>query len=456
MPDFVYKAVRRDGSSAEGTVVAHDRTDAARRLSAKGLQAFHIDNVASGGAAGVTTAEAVPAKDKKSKPKSTPKSKSKSKSRLKAGDRIEPAVVSEVRADKERKRSIGETLFLRPKHIIQFTEELSDLLGAGVQLEPALKMMEGSGDSSVVRQAAIRTRENVRDGMSFARALSITSPSFGELYCNLIAAGEASGALPMILKRQVEYLNTLQELRGRIMTAMIYPAFLFLSGIAVTTLFITFLIPRLVMLIESTGGTVPTVARVIIALSDFLSAYGWMLAIGLAVAVFAFIVMIKAPANRRWWGKTQLSLPFFGSLQQSRFHVQFLETLGAMASNGLELLKSLKLAAGSTSNIYLREQVDVVVDEVADGAPLYRSLERRGVFPTGLVDMVRIGEQTGKLEDALQRSAERFDRELNKKIERITALAQPVIIMIMASVVGVMAYLMITLIYDTITILRER
>ena len=197
-------------------------------------------------------------------------------------------------------------------------------------------------------------------------------------------------------------------------------------------------------------------ARIVIGFSEFLKGYGWILAAVLAIGIVAFVAFIKAPGNQRWWGRVQTRLPFFGALQLSRFHVQFLETLGAMTANGLELLKSLKLAAGATQNLFLRDQVDTVVEEVADGAALHRSLEKRGVFPPALVDMVRIGEQTGKLEDALGRSAERFDRDLNKKIERLTALVQPVIIMIMASVVGVMAYLMITLIYDTITILRER
>ena len=440
MPDFSYKAVRRDGSSAEGTLVALDRTDAARRLSAKGLQAFQLDSAdTTVNGDGDATPAVIP----------TPGGKRSSAA-------VRNSVGGSPAAGEVKSRGVGEKLFLRPKHVIQFTEELSDLLGAGVQLEPSLKMMEGSGDEKGVRMAAARVRENVRDGMNFARALQVTSPSFGELYCNMIAAGEASGALPLILKRQVEYLTTLQDLRGRILTAMIYPAFLCISGIAVTTLFIVFLIPRLVMLIESTGGAVPTVARLVIGVSEFLQSYGWILAAVLAIGIVAFIAFVKAPGNQRWWGKVQTRLPFFGALQLSRFHVQFLETLGAMTANGLELLKSLKLAAGATQNLFLRDQVDTVVDEVADGAALHRSLEKRGVFPPALVDMVRIGEQTGKLEDALGRSAERFDRDLNKKIERLTALVQPVIIMIMATVVGVMAYLMITLIYDTITVLRER
>ena len=238
MPDFSYKAVRRDGSSAEGTLVAVDRTDAARRLSAKGLQAFQLDSAG-------TTAKI----DDAAAPAVVP-----TPGATKSVAAIRRSVGKSRSADEAGSRGLGEKLFLRPKHVIQFTEELSDLLGAGVQLEPSLKMMEGSGDSSVVRQAASRVRENVRDGMNFARALQVTSPSFGELYCNMIAAGEASGALPLILKRQVEYLTTLQDLRGRILTAMIYPAFLCISGIAVTALFIVFLIPRLVMLIESTGA----------------------------------------------------------------------------------------------------------------------------------------------------------------------------------------------------------
>ncbi len=450
MPEFAYKAVRRDGSNAEGRLEARDRTDAARRLSMKGLQVFQLDvasalavakaagSSANGKGKGLrkgkeTAASEPPVAKARKLPWSKPASKEEEGGKVPSGP---------VR--------------LRPNQVIRFTEELSDLLGAGVPLEPALKMMEGRGEVSAVRQAATLVRDQVRDGKNFSRALQLASPSFGDLYCNLVAAGEASGALPSILRRQVTYLTTLQELKGRVVTALIYPAFLFVSGFAVTMMFVLYLIPRLSMLIESTGAQMPLVARFAIAASGFVGQYWWALLSGIVIVLTCVVMFIRAPGNQLWWGRVQLRLPLYGSLLSSRFHVQFLETLGNMVSNGLTLMKSLELCVGSTPNPFLQEQIGIVAEEVADGSPLYRALERRGVFPPGLIDMLRIGEQTGKLEESLIKAGERYDRDLNKRIERISAMVQPVIILVMATVVGFMAYMMITLIYDTITILRTR
>lgn len=418
MPDFSYRALRNDGSVVEGSIAARDRGDANRKLVSAGVQPFQVQE--SGKAS--------------SKPAAKPAKK--------------PAA-------KTGKGNLGQ-LRLTSTQVIFFTEELSDLLSAGVQLEPALRMMEGRGGSGPVRLVTTRIREQVRDGVSLSRAMAAVTPSFGPLYCNLVAAGEAGGALSDILKRQIRYLTTMADLRSKVVTAMIYPAFLFFVGGIVTVFFLSFLMPRLIRLVESNGGEVPLMIQILIAVSAFLKVWWWLLLIGLAVGIAVFFAIIRNPRYRPGWDRIKLKFPLFGTLQLRRFHVQFLETLSNLLGNGMSLIRSLQLCEGSAQNLHLESHIARVSEQVADGASLHRSLEKTGVFPTTLLDMIRVGEQTGQLTESLAKAGDRLDRDLNRSVERVSAFIQPVIIILMAGVVGTMALLMVSVIQDTISMLQTR
>ena len=189
---------------------------------------------------------------------------------------------------------------------------------------------------------------------------------------------------------------------------------------------------------------------------DFDQLFKLGIAILLVLLVIGFVVAIKQPAIRPSWDRAKLKLPLFGTLQLRRFHVQFLETLSNLLGNGLSLIKGLELSNGSTENLYLRQRLTQVTAQVADGGSLCRAMEKAEVFPQSLIDMVRIGEQTGRLGESLSKAGERLDRDLNRAVERLSAFVQPVIMVMMAVVVGTMAYLMITVIYDTISMLRTQ
>ena len=357
--------------------------------------------------------------------------------------------------DSKRSQS-GELIRLNQQLLVLFTESLSDLLSAGLQLEPALKILASRGDKSRVRDVAAVLRDKIREGASFAQALRTTSPSFSELYCNLVSAGEISGSLATILQRQARYLTTIAELRSKVLTAMIYPAFLVVSGIMVTIVFVTFLIPKLTTLIGMTGGAPPFAAVAMMATSDFFLNYWWGILSTLGVSFLVFQTAIRIPANRPIWDRIKLRIPLIGALMATRFHVQMLETLSTVVGNGLPMLKALELSQSTTPNLFLRERLVTITEEVGDGASLSHSLSRSGVFPALLIDLVRVGEQTGQMSETLAKAATRFDKELSKRIERVSAFVQPMIVMLMAGLVGVMAYVMISIIYDTISLIRAR
>ena len=347
-------------------------------------------------------------------------------------------------------------LHLKLPQVVLFTEELSDLLGAGIQLEPALATMERRRELSGIKTLAAALRTKIRDGMAFSKALASTSPSFGNLFCALASAGEASGTLSAILKRQAEYLRSLQALRSKVLFAMIYPAFLIVASLAVTLLFVVYLIPKLTELLDSTGGSLPLGAQIILKISEFAKAWWWMAALGGLCGGILLKAWLARPESAIPWAKFKLRLPLFGAILRTRFQVQFLETMANLVGNGLPMVNAMQLTHQAIENPYYQQEFTKVIDLVAEGMALSRALDRSGLFPPLLLDMVSVGEQTGDLSGALQKAAERFDRELSKKVDKLSAMAQPLIVVLMAGMVGIMAYLMITSIFQTISGIQTR
>jgi len=311
--------------------------------------------------------------------------------------------------------------------------------------------MENRQELGNLKAVSYKIRQIVRDGVNFSAALKKVSPSFGPLYCSLAAAGEASGALDDILKRQAHYLKTLAELQSRLILAMIYPAFLVVAGIGVSIVFVTTLIPQLTSLIKSSGGEIPLGAAILIWISNFLTKW-WLVIVLSLIAAFMFFKFWKEnEANKPAWDRIKLRLPLIGPVITSRFYVQFLETMANLVGNGLPLLRALELSRDATDNRSLRAELNKVIAQVGDGRSFSKALIRNGSFPPLLIDMISVGEQTGKIDQSLRRAAERYDKELDKDLQRIMALIMPIVLIIMAALIGTMAYLMITSIFQTMS-----
>lgn len=426
MAAFRYKALQKDGSVGNGIIEGGSKGEVGRKLAEKGMRVLSL------------TEETV---EKKEKPKKSRRNNSGDE------DASSPVAKKTVHSPDSR---------LSSKQLIQFTEELSDMLSAGVQLDGALSSIGKRSESEAIRNVSTHAYERVRDGVPLATALQSASGSFNELYCNLVSAGEVSGALGDILKRQVSYLTTLADLKGKLATALIYPEFLVVSGIGVSAMFVFFLIPKLRRLVESTGGELPPVARFMLASGDFLKA-NWIVVVGLlVVALVILVAMFQQKKVQEKWDEVKLGIPLFGRLLITRFNVQFVETLSNLLSNGLPLVRALELVEGTTPNSYIRAQIAEMTARVSEGAMLHRTMEKAGVFESGLIDMVRIGEDTGQLSASMTKAGDRLDREFARAIERIGSVIQPAIILVMSIVVGVMAYMMISIIYETISVLRNR
>ncbi len=345
---------------------------------------------------------------------------------------------------------------LKAVHLLLFTEELADLLESGLQLERALYVMETREENSPIKGTAAFLRQQIREGRSFATALRECQGSFSELYINMIAAGEAAGALESILRRQAHHTAIVIELKKRVSMALIYPVIVFITGVVLLGIFILFLLPQLTTLLAKTGRELPLVTRALIGTSEFLGHYWWVLALGAVVGGGLFRAWIGTAAGRKTWDRWQLGLPLVGPILKQQFLAQFLQTLATLLANGVVLLNALLLVANATPNTHVKNILRNICDQVGEGASLSKCMKKSGFFPSLLIDIVGVGEQTGKITQALQRGAARYDKEFNAKIQKLTVLIQPATILVVAIFVGIIAYSMITGILTSVSGLRMR
>ncbi len=413
MPSFRYKAVSANGAPATGTLEAENRATALRKLVRGGLQPTEVVEAA------------------------TPQAQK----------------AAAAREKKKGEIDISQPVKLKRNDLIIFTEELADLLAAGLPLEPALKSMERRSGNPRIAGVSARLRQSVIEGTSFGVALRKASPTFDELYCNLATAGEASGALSSMLARQARFLAQAAELRSKVVASLIYPVILVVVAVGVAILFLTVLLPNLTGLLAESGARLPGGVRMIMGVSDFMRAWWWAVLLVLGGAAYYGIWWTKQEKNRPAWDAWRLRTPGVGAMLSTSMMVQFLETLANLVSNGLPLLRGLELTRNTFSNLFVRDRLKTVCDSVADGASFSRALNRAEVFPPEMVDMVAVGEQTGDLPQALQHAARRYDRELSNRIQQLTALIQPAIIVVVAILVGTMVYLVISAIFQSFSTL---
>ena len=350
----------------------------------------------------------------------------------------------------------GELPRLTTPQLLFFTEELAELLEAGLQLEGALKVIEQRQERSPVKIVAASLRQQVREGISFSNALRNCGRSFDPLYCNLVAAGEAGGVLPQILKRQCEHLEMVGELGKKVTSALVYPAIVFSSAILLMFIFLTFLVPQLSVLLGKSGQKLPAVTQALITVSLFCGHWWWAILAFIAAVVMGVKLAVSTPTGRLWWGEKQLSVPVVGPVLKARFYAEVMQNLSTLVSNGVTMLAAMDLMRAATGNVFLKGLLKEVADRVREGSTIASAMRRTGFFPPVLLDILAVGEQTGDLAGSLARAAKRYDRELTSRIGHLTTLIQPAVILIVALFVGLVAYSMISGILTSVNALKAR
>ncbi len=332
--------------------------------------------------------------------------------------------------------------------LLVFTEQLAHLLQAGMTLDEGLSVLEKRLKQPRVQQMTHTLHQALVDGRSFSQALSELPRIFPPLYVNLVAAGEASGALPQILLRVVKHLMQAKELRDRVQQALIYPAFLALAGAVLITIFITFMVPQLSGFMAQTGGALPLPTRILLQIHHAITGYWWLGVLAGISAVIGFRALVRSDEGRTSWDRFRLMIPGYGRVIRHRYYAQFSRTLGTLMENGIPLLRALDLVTEIAGNRFLELKLSEVRKSVIDGATLSAALQAQKMFPDLFTDMMAVGEQTGHFAETMQSIADVYERELDKTVGLISQLIPPVIIVVIAVLVGLVVFSILSAVFE--------
>ncbi len=423
MPQFSYRARNRQGGLVEGTLDCPDRSVAIRQIEQLHYIPIRIDAV---GAAPQVVKNA-PASPSATAPAAAP-----------------------VANTATQKLKIPHT------QLLIFTEQLAHLLQAGMTLDEGLAVLQKRLKHPRVQIMTSSLHRALVDGRSFSQALRDFPRIFPTIYVNLIAAGEASGALPEILRRLVEHLMQAKNLRDRVQQALIYPAFLAFAGAVLMTIFITFMVPQLTAFMAQNGGALPLPTRMLVAFHDFLTSYWWL---GIAVFIagsIGFRAFVGTEEGRVTWDRLKLSAPGYGRIIKHRYYAQFSRTLGTLMENGIPLLKALDLVTEIAGNKYIERKLADVRRAVIDGANLSAALSTQQLFPELFTDMMAVGEQTGHFAQTMGSIADVYERELDRTVQITSQLIPPVIIVCIAIIVGFVVFSILSAVFEMTSSLQTR
>ncbi len=318
-----------------------------------------------------------------------------------------------------------------------FTRELANLLGAGVSMSRALHILSEEAAKPAARRQWSAIRDDVVGGMSLADALALRPDSFPAVYVAMVRAGEAGGFLDAVLGQIADFRERERDLKGKAKSALVYPAVLAVLAIMVMIFLLTYFIPRFAAIFEEFGGALPWLTRAIVRTSDLLVDHGFAVGLAAILAVVAFRRTSASESGRRWMDRTVLRVPALGHVAARFALVRFCRMLGTLLGAGVPLVAALNAAKEAIGNQTLADTVTSAVEGVQQGAPLARSLAASPkLFPASVVEMVSVGEETGRLHEELVRLANTYERDLDRELRMLVALAEPAMLFAMAALIG--------------------
>ena len=325
-------------------------------------------------------------------------------------------------------------------HQFLFTEQLGHLLSAGMTLDEALGILVQRLKQPKLQSLSQSLHKSILDGRSLSQALRDYPKIFSSLYINMVAAGEAIGTLPEILRRLVVHLADVKALRDRVQQALVYPAVLVVAGMGLILIFMTVMVPKLTGFFAQTGQQLPLPTRILVNANHLIVGYWWLAAAVGAGLFAAWKVYTRTPEGRKAWDGFRLRIPGYGQILKQQFNAQFARTLGTLVENGVTLLRALELLEDISGNEFIRQKMVEVRTTVMDGASLSNALRPHQICPEMMLDMMSVGEQTGRFGETMQMIANVYERELDKQIKIISALIPPLIMLAIASVVGLVIF----------------
>ncbi|MBW8312269.1 MAG: type II secretion system F family protein [Rhizobium sp.] len=334
------------------------------------------------------------------------------------------------------------------EQVLQFTQQLATLLGAGQPLDRALGILLELPDSLQARRVIERVREAVRGGAPLSTALEQQHGLFSRLYVNLVRAGEAGGNVHEALRRLADYLERSAKLRGRVINALIYPVILCVMVVASVGFLMAVVVPQFQVLFESLNAELPWYSQLVLDLSLFVRSWWWALLLAAVLAALWLASRLRQPAARRALDARLLRLRYVGDLVARLDTARLARTLGTLVRNGVPLLSAINLSRPVLGNRVLAEAVEAAAEEVKTGSGLGYALGRQKVFPRLAVQMVQVGEESGELDTMLLKVADTFDQETANALDRLMAALVPALTVLMTAVIAVIILSVLLPIYD--------
>jgi general secretion pathway protein F len=403
MPIFQYKAFASGGAVKTGVIDADTTRDARQRLRRENLLVSEIHETKGG-------------------------------RRVRAGKGGLGTLLHKIRA--HRASTAGSSM--RNLEILTAcTRQMGTLLGSGIPLAETLKAMIEQAEQRSTETMFREIRERINQGASLADALSEHPQMFGELYVNMVRAGEATGNVDVVLKRLADYLQSQRALRRKVVSALTYPAMMICIGLIVVSILMTVVVPKITGMLTDTGQTLPTPTKILIATSRFFKDW-WLVGCAiLAVIFYAFErIYKKSDGGRLFIDSNMLRLPIVGDLLRKQAVARFTRTLSTLLQSGVPAVNSLEITRTVVGNRVIADATEVIRTRILEGTDIATPLKQTGAFPALVGYMVNVGEQSGELEQMLDRVANTYDEEIDIATERLTSVLEPIMIVVLAAVVG--------------------
>lgn len=324
---------------------------------------------------------------------------------------------------------------IRPAEVATMTRQLSTLIGAGFPLVSALETLMVQFPGPALKKTIAKIKDTVVEGSSFADALAAFPSVFSPIYANMVRAGETSGTLEIVLERLADITENQEELKNKVVTAMIYPLLILCVGLLIMCFLFIYVIPNITSIFEDMQQELPLPTQLLITTSEMFKSYWWVLLVMLAALLFGFYRMRKSPKGRLWLDQTSLKLPLTGGLATKLAAARFSRTLSSLLDNGVSMMPALGIVQNIVGNAQIAQAVETATIEVGKGQALGKSLDAHQIFPPIAIQMIQVGEQSGNLEDMLGKVADVFEKDVETTVMRMTALLEPIMVLIMAGMV---------------------
>jgi type IV pilus assembly protein PilC len=403
MPQFAYKAMQADGVLIEGSLDASNRQEAMRRVEVLGLKPVRLAE-----AKGATkSAKSVNGKSEKSD------------------------------GDSPWNLKLGGAKKITPRMLENFTRLLSSLLAAGVPFSRALVILHREAAAPVAKEKWKEIHDLVIDGMSLSDAMARSPETFPRVYVAMVEAGETGGFLDVVLAQIADFQAREKELQSKVLTALMYPAILLFLAFGVLIFLLVFFIPRFQLVFKGFNAELPMLTQMIVGVSEAVRHYGLFIGAAVVIAIVALRNWFKSEKGRRTWEGLILKAPVIGPLIAQFAMARFCRMLGTLLGAGVPLINGLNVARRSIGNQILVDAVSESIDRVKEGKPLGTSLaQNRDLFPGAVVEMISVAEESGKLDHELLRIATVTESDLDRQLKAVVALAEPMMLFLIAALVG--------------------